>query len=69
LRQYFLNLKNDQVDLPGLVHVRENLPKKGPVKAPVRLVKPEDTKASLEHPKETSNPRGAVASETNKNKK
>ena len=43
--------------------------KKGPVKAPVRLVKPEDTKASLEHPKETSNPSGAVASETNKNKK
>ncbi|MFZ9360765.1 MAG: cell division protein FtsH, partial [Candidatus Nanopelagicales bacterium] len=43
--------------------------KKGPVKAPVRLVKPEDTKASLEHPTDSPSTGGAVASEVKKSKK
>ena len=43
--------------------------KKGPVKAPIRLVKDEESPASLNHGKETSNKTGAVASQTDKNKK
>ena len=43
--------------------------KKGPVKAPVRLVKPEDTKASLEHPTEPVKSGEAVANEVKKPKK
>ena len=43
--------------------------KKGPVKAPVRLVKPEDTKASLEHPSQKSKPNSVVANEVKKSKK
>ena len=43
--------------------------KKGPVKAPVRLVKPEDTKASLEHPTELVKSGEAVANEVKKPKK
>ena len=42
--------------------------KKGPVKAPVRLVKPEDTKASLEHPSQTQKSSGAVANEVKNSK-
>jgi cell division protease FtsH len=43
--------------------------KKGPVKAPIRLVKDDESPASLNHGKETSNKTGAVASQTDKNKK
>ncbi len=43
--------------------------KKGPVKAPIRLVKDEETPATLNHAKETSTKSGAVASQTDKNKK
>jgi cell division protease FtsH len=43
--------------------------KKGPVKAPIRLVKDDESPASLNHAKETSNKTGAVASQTDKNKK
>jgi cell division protease FtsH len=43
--------------------------KKGPVKAPVRLVKPEDTKASLEHPTDSVKSGEAVANEVKKPKK
>jgi cell division protease FtsH len=43
--------------------------KKGPVKAPVRLVKPEDTKASLEHPTDSVKSSEAVANEVKKPKK
>ncbi|MEY3469594.1 MAG: ATP-dependent zinc metalloprotease FtsH, partial [Actinomycetota bacterium] len=43
--------------------------KKGPVKAPIRLVKDDETPASLNHSKENSNNSGAVASQTDKNKK
>lgn len=43
--------------------------KKGPVKAPIRLVKDEETSATLNHAKETSTKSGAVASQTDKNKK
>ena len=43
--------------------------KKGPVKAPVRLVKPEDTKASLEHPTDSVKSGESVANEVKKPKK
>ncbi|MFM9096233.1 MAG: ATP-dependent zinc metalloprotease FtsH [Actinomycetes bacterium] len=43
--------------------------KKGPVKAPIRLVKDDESPASLNHGKETSNKTGEVASQTDKNKK
>ncbi|MFM1826004.1 MAG: cell division protein FtsH [Actinomycetota bacterium] len=43
--------------------------KKGPVKAPIRLVKEDESPASLNHSNETSNKSGAVASQTDKNKK
>ena len=43
--------------------------KKGPVKAPIRLVKDDESPATLNHAKETSTKRGAVASQTVKNKK
>ena len=43
--------------------------KKGPVKAPIRLVKDDESPTSLNHGKETSNKTGAVASQTDKNKK
>ena len=43
--------------------------KKGPVKAPIRLVKDDETPASLNHSKENSNNSGAVASQTDKTKK
>ena len=42
--------------------------KKGPVKAPIRLVKPEDTKASLEHPSQSTKAGSSVASEVEKSK-
>jgi hypothetical protein len=35
----------------------------------VRLVKPEDTKASLEHPSQKSKPNSVVANEVKKSKK
>lgn len=43
--------------------------KKGPVKAPIRLVKDDESPAPLNHAKETSTKSGAVASQTVKNKK
>jgi len=43
--------------------------KKGPVKAPIRLVKPEDSSTSLIHPQENKSGGNAVASETSKPKK
>ena len=43
--------------------------KKGPVKAPIRLVKDDESPASLDHAKENSTNSGAVASQTDKNKK
>jgi len=43
--------------------------KKGPVKAPIRLVKPEDSSTSLIHPQENKSGGNAVASETFKPKK
>ena len=43
--------------------------KKGPVKAPIRLVKDDESVASLNHSSDPSNKSGAVASQTDKNKK